>query len=74
MPTKKAVAKIHQSKDKQYYFTIHAANGQVLVTSETYKKIAGAQKGITSLIKAINRLQLNRHVEYTGPYKRVTKK
>lgn len=27
---------IHQSKDKQYYFTIVASNGRIIATSETY--------------------------------------
>ena len=28
--------KIHESTDAQFYFNLHAANGQVLVTSERY--------------------------------------
>ncbi len=64
--TPKPIGKIYKSKDGQYYFTISGAMGQVLVTSETYKTIAGAQKGITSLLKAMLRMQDNRLVEYMG--------
>jgi uncharacterized protein YegP (UPF0339 family) len=40
---------IQRSKDKQFYFTVHAENGQVLVTSETYKRKKGCYIGIESL-------------------------
>jgi len=44
---------VHKSKDGQFYFTVTAHNNKVLTTSETYKKKAGAIKGITSLINLI---------------------
>ena len=42
---------IHKSADGQFYFTITAKNGQVLVTSETYKQHASAMKGINAVKK-----------------------
>lgn len=41
--------------DGQFYFTVNARNGQVLVTSETYKRKANMFKGIKSLLKAIKK-------------------
>lgn len=43
--------KIKKSKDKQFYFTVNAKNGKVLLTSETYKRKASVFKGIESLKK-----------------------
>lgn len=37
-----------------FYFTVHAANRQVLVTSEVYKRKENCTNGIMSLIKALN--------------------
>jgi len=42
---------IKKSTDKQYYFTVVAANNKVLVTSETYTTKAVCLKGINALIK-----------------------
>jgi len=44
---------IHKSKDDQFYFTITAKNGKVIVTSETYKKKPSAFKGIVSLLRTL---------------------
>jgi len=44
---------IKQSKDNQYYFIVKARNGQVLVTSETYRSKQGAEKGIRALEKVL---------------------
>lgn len=38
--------KIKRSKDKQFYFTVNAKNGRVLLTSETYKRKAGVFNAI----------------------------
>lgn len=43
--------KIKQAKNGQFFFTIQAKNGQVIVTSETYKSKAGVWKGIWAIIK-----------------------
>jgi len=40
---------IRRAADGQFYFVLKAANGQVLVTSETYRRKANAEKGIRSL-------------------------
>lgn len=40
---------IHPSKDNQFYFTLQAVNGQVLVTSETYTTKQSCLNGISSL-------------------------
>jgi len=41
--------KIHLAKDGQTYFTLHAANGKVIATSEMYRKERSAMKGIRSV-------------------------
>jgi len=43
--------KIHQSRNKQYYYTVIAKNGKVLVQSETMKSIKSVLKGIAALNK-----------------------
>lgn len=43
--------KIHQSKNKQFYYTAIAKNGKVLVQSETMKSIKSIYKGIAALNK-----------------------
>ena len=43
--------KIKKSKDNQYYFTVVADNGRVLVTSETYKQKQSAEKAIEAIKK-----------------------
>jgi uncharacterized protein YegP (UPF0339 family) len=40
---------LHRSSDNQFYFTLRARNGRVLMTSETYKTKAMARKGIKSV-------------------------
>ena len=40
---------IKKSKDEQYYFILKASNGEVIATSEMYKKKAGAENGIQSV-------------------------
>lgn len=45
---------IHKSKDKQFYFTVTARNGRVLLTSETYKKKVSCRDGIEALLKSLD--------------------
>lgn len=42
-----------KSKDGQHYFIVKAANGQVIVTSETYVDKRGAKRGIAAMLRAI---------------------
>ena len=42
--------KIHKSnKNQQYYFNLHALNGQPILTSETYSTKQSCKKGIESV-------------------------
>jgi len=43
--------KIHKAKNKQFYYTVIARNGKVLVQSETMKTLKSIHKGIASLNK-----------------------
>lgn len=38
-------------KSREFYFTLVAANGEVIATSEMYQTKAGARKGIRSVRK-----------------------
>lgn len=40
---------IRKSTNNQYYFTLTAANGEVIATSEMYVSKAGAENGIRSV-------------------------
>jgi uncharacterized protein YegP (UPF0339 family) len=40
---------LHRSSDNQFYFTLSARNGRVLMTSETYKRKEKAEKGMRSV-------------------------
>jgi hypothetical protein len=40
---------IKKSKDDQFYFNLKAANGEIILTSETYRAKAGATGGIESV-------------------------
>ena len=42
---------IRRSKNKQFYFNLRAKNGEVILTSETYKSRHGANNGIASVRK-----------------------
>lgn len=44
---------ILKSKDGQHYFVVKAANGQVIVRSETYVDKRGAKRGIKAMFRAI---------------------
>lgn len=41
--------KINQSNDRQFYFVLHAANGEPILVSETYVTKDGARRGIESV-------------------------
>jgi uncharacterized protein YegP (UPF0339 family) len=43
--------KIHKAKNKQFYYTVIAKNGKVLVQSETMKSLKSIYKGIAALNK-----------------------
>jgi uncharacterized protein YegP (UPF0339 family) len=47
---KKSRAIIHRSGDGQFYYTVVAKNGEVLVTSETFTQKHNAKGGIGALI------------------------
>jgi uncharacterized protein YegP (UPF0339 family) len=42
---------IEKAKDGQFYFSLKASNGQVILTSEMYKAKPSAQNGIESIQK-----------------------
>ena len=42
---------IKTTKDGQYMFNLHAVNGQVICTSESYKTLESARNGIESVRK-----------------------
>jgi uncharacterized protein YegP (UPF0339 family) len=42
---------IRKSRNGQLYFTVHADNGKVLATSETYKSTRNCKKGADALCK-----------------------
>lgn len=44
---------IHPSQDGQFYFTLTAENGQVLVTSETYTQKHNCIEGIAAVCTAV---------------------
>jgi len=41
--------KIRKSNDDQYYFNLHARNGEIVATSERYKSKQGCKNGIESV-------------------------
>ena len=45
------MVKIRQAKNKQFYYTVIAKNGKVLVQSETMKSLKSIYKGIAALNK-----------------------
>jgi uncharacterized protein YegP (UPF0339 family) len=40
---------LHRSSDNQFYFTLRARNGRVLMTSETYKRKEKAEKSMDAI-------------------------
>lgn len=45
--------KIQQAKNRQWYFTIHARNGHVIATSETYTRKRDAIRAAENLCDAM---------------------
>lgn len=45
--------RVQPSEDGQWYYTVVAANGEVLVTSETYTRQADAERGAQALVRAV---------------------
>ena len=41
--------KIRKSVEGQYYFTLHAANNEIIATSEMYESKQGCENGIESV-------------------------
>ena len=41
--------RLYTGKDQQFYFSLKAPNGQVILQSEGYKALAGAENGIESV-------------------------
>lgn len=46
--------KIKRAKNGQLFFTVHAKNHKVILTSETYKSKQGVMKGIKATLKVFN--------------------
>lgn len=44
--------KIHRAKNFDFYFTLHARNGEIIATSEMYDTFESCKKGITAVRKA----------------------
>ena len=42
---------LKRSSDDKFYFTLQAANGEVILTSEMYESRSGAFKGIQAIVK-----------------------
>lgn len=47
----KPMIKIKRAKNGQFFFTIQGKNGQVILTSETYKSKQGAIKGMLAVVR-----------------------
>lgn len=45
--------KLHNYSDGQFYFTVHAKNHKILLTSEIYRRKENAVKGINALCSAL---------------------
>ena len=46
-----AAYEIKRAKNKEFYFNLKATNGEIILTSETYKSRTGARNGIKSIQK-----------------------
>ena len=46
-----AIYEIKRAKNKEFYFNLKAPNGEIVLTSETYKTRGGAKNGIESVRK-----------------------
>jgi uncharacterized protein YegP (UPF0339 family) len=56
---------IKRAKNNEYYFNLKAGNGEIILTSETYKAKAGAKNGIESV--KTNSPQEDRYERKTSP-------
>ena len=56
---------IKRAKNGEYYFNLKAGNGEIILTSETYKAKAGAKNGIKSV--KTNSPQEDRYERKTSP-------
>jgi uncharacterized protein YegP (UPF0339 family) len=61
---------LKRSSDGQFYFTLHAANNEKILTSEMYKAKDGAENGIASVkTNASNDSRFDRRTSKAGkPY------
>ena len=55
---------LKKSKNDKFYFSLHASNGQVILTSEMYEAKASAENGIESVKK--NGADAARYDKLTG--------
>jgi len=54
-------------KNKKYYFNLKARNGQVILTSQGYEKMAGAKSGVKSVVtNSKKQSQFDRKVAKNG--------
>lgn len=64
-----AAFEIKRAKNKQFYFNLKAANGEIILTSETYKSRTGAKNGIASVRKnGPDGLMYNMKMDRRGQY------
>lgn len=56
---------INRAKNSEYYFNLKAGNGEIILTSETYKAKTGAKKGIESV--KINSSRKDRYESKASP-------
>lgn len=60
---------IHTGKDGQFYFRLHAANGEVILSSEGYVAKAGCRNGISAVQEnAPNDQRYRRKTAANGQY------
>lgn len=48
---KKATFQVRRARNRQFYFNLVAPNGEVIATSERYKRIASLMKGLKAVRK-----------------------
>jgi uncharacterized protein YegP (UPF0339 family) len=56
---------LNRSTNNQFYFTVKAKNGKVLVTSELYVKKGNAETGISALFYAVENGSKTRIIDNT---------
>lgn len=55
---------IKRATDHQWFYVVKAANGKVLLTSETYRRRRNALKGIAALKKAMKNVKVKEDVKH----------